>query len=199
MFAICSYGTLSARLSSFSHNGKRAGISWYPLAGYDFGISESLFVHDYGTIGYDWGFWAKITERQVPLVSQHLLVASIDPDHCYPRFRHRGGDSKRSQSTVSSVQNEEAEQQVDTVSQPEQTMPCPCCIGRSHATIRHLCVRRSMRGLFNSMRQRYLWSLTCVVSKTTHRKCLQLTYRYSLVSCLLMARWGPCLPISKWW
>jgi len=100
---------------------KRAGISWYPLAGYDFGISERLFVHDYGTIGYDWGFWEKITERQMSLVSQHLLVASIDPDHCYPRFRHRGGHSQRSQSTVSSYQNEEAEKQANNIPQPEQT------------------------------------------------------------------------------
>ena len=117
---------------------KGAGIAWLPLAGYDFGISERLFVHDHGSIEQDWGFWAKIKDRQQSLASHHLLVTSISPYLCYPRPRHCGGGAKITQTTSSSIQNKEAETQIDSIPQQEKTTPCEvsssCSIGIMDAT-----------------------------------------------------------------
>ena len=105
---------------------KPADISWMPLAGYDFGISERIFVHDDGTLVQNPEFVTKLADRQRLLTASRIRTSEVSPYLCYMRRAHYGHDSKyvqagcgisqgahaSTQSMWSSIQGKDAETQV---------------------------------------------------------------------------------------
>ena len=115
-------------------------VSWMSLAGYDFGICERIFMHDYGTLVQNPEFVTKLAHRQRLLTASRIRTSEVSPYLCYMRRAHYGHDSKyvqagcgisqgahaSTQSMWSSIQRTDAETQAlpDTQDSASQCGSC---------------------------------------------------------------------------
>jgi len=73
---------------------KPEDVAWMPFAGYDFGISERVFIHDYGTLTQDPAFAAKLSQRKRTLTASRIRTSEVSPYLCHMRRAHYGHESK---------------------------------------------------------------------------------------------------------